>query len=169
MAYSKRLEIMKKLTSLIETRCNGQGCYTYNLDEKVFRGRTVFGDDAPIPCVSILEAKSPNYGQAADENGTIRKTGWTLLVQGWISNDEDMSNETDKAYELAEDVLMALNLVMATDTRGLGKPVDPEFYQLGGLITSLTIGDPVVRPSEIEVSSKAFFYLPIIIGISNTP
>ncbi|MGK0583699.1 hypothetical protein [Proteus mirabilis] len=164
---SKKLEILKALTSLLETVSSdgNENIRPYNLAGSVYRGRTVFGDNDPVPLVSILEAKGANYADYADDFKIINKTGWNLLIQGWV-DPIDPKQETDPVYELVQDVICALQKINAVRPE-TGKPLYPEYYRLGGRIFELTLGDEVVRPSEVEVSSKAFFYLPIVIGITN--
>lgn len=164
---SKKLEILKELTALLKTvKSDGnENINAYSLENAVFRGRTVYGDNDPVPLVSILEAKGANFADFADDEKIANKTGWNLLIQGW-ADPVNPENETDAVYELVNDVICALNKINAIRFE-TGNPLYPEFYRLGGKIIELTLGDEVVRPSENELSSKAFFYLPIVIGITN--
>jgi hypothetical protein len=43
-------------------------------------------------------------------------------------------------------------------------PAYPDIYLLGGLIADMTINPGVVRPPEQGVSSKAYFYLPLVVS-----
>ncbi|QPB11453.1 tail terminator [Providencia phage Kokobel1] len=166
MASSKKLEILIHLTQLLEEVKQSEGA-EFDLKGCVFRGRTVFGDNDPIPTISILEAKGASFADYADDYKIINKTGWNLLIQGFADNPDDPKHETDVVYRMVEDVKSALNKITMV-SGAMQKPCYPEHYLLGGKIFELTLGDEVVRPSEIELSSKAFFYLPIVIGITNS-
>jgi hypothetical protein len=161
MADSKRLTILKKLTAHLEGM-DGGAPYEHDLRGKVFRGRTMYGAGDPIPLVSILEGKATDYGQFADEFQTRRKDSWLLLIQGWTKNDTE--NPTDPVYALLADVELRLSDLIATDN---GRPKFSGAYLLGGLISSLTIAAPVVRPPDDGVSDKAFFYLPVLVGLES--
>lgn len=168
MADSYRLAVLKRLTTHLQgiTPANG---YEYDLSPdapfpkgKVFRGRTIFGQDDPVPLVSILESPRSDAGQFAGENGYQRSEGWGLMIQGWAADDVD--NPTDPAYGLMEAVEHRLSRIIAQDASS-GMAVYPDEYMLGKTISSLTVLPGVVRPPMAEVSAKAFFYLPVRIGL----
>lgn len=161
MADSKRLEILKRLTAHLEG-VDGVDPFTHNLKGKVFRGRSIYGTGDPLPLVSILEGKASDYGSFADDVQTVRKDSWLLLVQGWTKN--DTMNPTDPVYALLADVELRLSDILATEH---GRPKFSGVYMLGGLISSLTIAAPVVRPPDDGVSDKAFFYLPVLVGLKS--
>lgn len=156
-----RLKILKALTNHLAgvTIVNG---YDHNLSGSVFRGRSEYGKNDPLPMVSILEGKGSDIGQFADDHQIIRKDTWTLLLQGFV--DDDKKNPTDPAYALLADVERRLSDIVALDK--LGKPEYPGVYMLRGLVTSLMLASPVVRPPEEGLSSKAFFYLPVRVGLA---
>lgn len=164
MAEHKRLAIMKALTAHLEG-INGVEPYEYDLRGKVFRGRNLFGEQAQDkpPIVSVLEGKATDYGQFAEEWQTVRLDSWLLLVQGWVK--DDIVNPTDPAYGLLADVELRLSDIVAKKLDG--KPKYPGIHLLGGLISSLTLASPVVRPPEDGLSSKAFFYLPVLVGLKS--
>lgn len=168
MADSYRLTVLKKLTDhlLGITPANG---YDYDLAAeprfpkgKVFRGRTIFGANDPVPLLSILEAPRNDQGQFAGENGYQRSEAWNLMIQGWTSDDEE--NPTDPVYGLMDAVEHRLARLIAQDVNS-GMVVYPDEYMLGGTVSSLAVLPGVVRPPMAEVSSKAFFYLPIRVGL----
>ena len=161
MAESLRLKILQRLTAHLEG-IDGVDPYEHNLRGKVFRGRTLFGPSDPVPCISVLEGKATDYGQFADENQTVRKDSWLLLIQGWAKN--DTLNPTDPLYPLVADVELRLSDINATEH---GRAKFSGVYLLGGLISSLTIAAPVIRPVEVRVSDKAFFYLPVLVGLKS--
>lgn len=160
MAESKRLKILQALTRHLEG-IDGIHPYDHDLRGKVFRGRDTYGAADPIPLVSILEGKATDYGTYANENRTVRKDDWLLLIQGWAI--DDPRNPTDPAYSLMADVELRLSDINALD--GAGKPKFPGVYRLGGLISEVTVAAGVVRPPEDGLSSKAFFYLPVMVGL----
>lgn len=161
MADSKRLTILKRLCAHLEG-IDGGYPYEHNLKGRVFRGRPAYGAGDPVPLVSVLEGKAADYGQFADEAQTVRKDSWLLLVQGWVK--DDTLNPTDPVYSLLADVELRLSDIIATER---GVPKFSGIYHLGGLISGLTIAAPVVRPPEDGVSSKAFFYLPVLVGLKS--
>lgn len=161
MADSKRLQILKRLTAHLEG-INGADPYEHDLRGNVFRGRSVYGTTDPLPLVSILEGKAADYGSFADENQSVRKDSWLLLIQGWTKN--DTLNPTDPVYSLLADVELRLSDIVAVER---GVPKFSGVYMLGGLISSLTIAAPVVRPPDDGVSDKAFFYLPVLVGLKS--
>lgn len=162
MAESKRLLILKALTEHLKG-INGIDPYTFDVSNAVFRGRDIFGEGSPVPMLSLLEGKATDYGNYADESQTVRKDSWLLLLQGWVN--DDVVNPTDPAYDLLADVELRLSDINAVD--GQGRPKFEGIYLLGGLISSLTVAQPVVRPPEGGLSSKAFFYLPLLVGLKS--
>lgn len=155
-----RLRILQALTSHLEG-ITGEPFYHYSLKGKIYRGKTVFGADIKPPFVSIIEGQATDYGSFADENQSIRKDSWLLLVQGFVA--DDSRNPTDPAYRLCADVESRMGDIVALDNKG--QPKFPGVYNLNGLISSLTIAAPVVRPPEDGLSSTAFFYLPVLVGL----
>lgn len=166
MADSYRLQVLKKLTLLLEgiTVANG---YSFDLAGNVFRGRSLFGEEAGETFLSIIESPQPGFGVYTDNNAA-RSELWTLLVQG-VTKD-DMVHPTDPLYAMADDVENRLAII--TLEGGNGQPANPNFYNLGRnaedepLITSFQASPPVVLPARENVSPKAFFYMPIVIGLA---
>lgn len=161
-----RLRVLKQLTKHLEgiTPLNGYG---FNLQGAVFRGRAIFGEDAPKTMVSILENPRPDYGTfAGSDQG--RAEGWVLLIQG-TTELPDAEHPLDRLYYMAADVENRLAGVIAEKANG--NPAFPDIYMLGRdadgqtLITSLEIGPPVVRPST-EATSRASFYLSLRVGLA---
>lgn len=164
MADSYRLAVLKKLTDHLKgiTKANG---YDYDMADKVFRGRTVFGQNDPSHLLSILEAPRGDSGMFAGENKFERKENWGLLIQGWASDDVD--NPTDPLYGLmdaVEDRLLRL-IAVSNDS---GNPIYPNEYLLQRSIGDIEIAPGIVRPPMENVSSKAFFYLPVRVTLVRT-
>lgn len=156
---TKQLRILKGLTLLLQgvTPANG---YEWDLNSRVFRGRSSFGADEPLPFVSILESMRPD--PRPDEAGherLVRQDQWELLVQGWVDDDRD--NPTDRLYLLKGAVEKRLSRIVAMDAAG--NPAFPEDYRLGGLIAGLRIGPGVVRAATPQVGGAEAFYLPLLV------
>lgn len=161
-----RLVVLKRLTTLLEQiNALDQNGVAYNLTGNVYRGRTEFGTETMLPALSILEAPAPALGNFAGENGgeAMRDT-WLLLIQGWATDDK--LNPSDPAYYLAAATVQQLAKITATRSDGSGRPADPVNHLLGGIIDKLEVGPYVVRPLDNTSSSRAFFYLPIRMGIA---
>lgn len=152
----KQLRILRKLAALLEATSGYEGI-------KCWRGKSVITAKETADTLSILEAPRPIVGQPAAEQGVKRSETWTLLVQGWPVDDPD--EPSAPAYWMKAAVEQQLSLVIAELPNGVQRK-DP-LYLLGGDITSLTIGQGVVRPPSEEAASRlAMFYLPLIVGIT---
>lgn len=159
-----RLHVLQRLATLLEgVTAPDQNGAPYNLVGKVYRGRTEFGDETALPAISILEAPSPDIGKFAGSNQALNEN-WLLLIQGWAVNDP--LNPCDPAYWLAAAVQQRLALVNAERADGSSRPLDKDWYLLGGLLTKCEVGPSVVRPLEAKTSSRAFFYQPIRVGLA---
>lgn len=162
-----RLAILKSLTKLLAaeygTDENGQ---PFDLRNKVFRGRNEFGTEYELPMLSILEHPRPGYSTNAGENEARLEPSWDLLLQGWAK--DDLENPTDPAHWLMAAVVERLGLVTERRSDGSNRPKDAEAYMLGfkNTVVSFDCGPGVVRPADKTVSSKAFFYLPVRIGLA---
>lgn len=157
MADHIKLQVLKALTAHLEgiTKANG---YQHDLNGKVFRGRSVIGAGEQVPMLNVLESPSPLDGFFANEQKTLRKDTWVLLLQGWA--EDDARNPTDPVYPLLADVQRRMSDIVSLD-EGTNRPRWPGVYMLKGLISDLDIGQDAVRPAEEGVSAKAFFYMPI--------
>lgn len=169
MADSQRLLVLKRLTTLLEstvlTPIDGITLPS-TLAGLVFRGRALFGEDSPKTMLSIVEAPRYVTGRfsADDQN---RQDDWVLLIQGRCPDDK--LNPSDPAYSMLEDVESCLDAVNKVGAGGY--PIDTVNYLLGPspdgdgyLVTKFQPGSPVVSPPRDNVTSKAFFYLPVQVG-----
>lgn len=154
---SYRMRVLKALTAQLEriTVANG---YDYDLVGKVHRGRALFGSESPVPCLNIIEAPKPAFGIAAGEDGVKRAEMWLLFVQGWVADDK--ANPTDPAYALMAAVEECLGEV--TSEGGS----NPSSYLLGGLVGKMKYGPGLCHPPQADLSSKAFFYLPVEVELA---
>lgn len=157
-----RLLILQRLTALL------QGVVTPDFDLSgeggVLRGRNIIGIDPFVNnsrdhLVALIE--SPRVDAAtlytADWN-EMRHDGWIILLQG-ICKDDGALDAPDRAYHLQAAVEQQLSRILATDRNG--DPVFQGDFNLGGLLSDIEIGPPVVRPPEDLVSASAFFFQPI--------
>lgn len=158
MADPKRLVVLKALCAHIEAQVRVSNGFQHDLQGRVFRGRSVFGQDDPLPMVSVLEAPRPDQNLVTAKNG-VQLDEWPLYFQGWAQ--DDPSNPTDPAYRLAADVKQAL--AMLIDRR----PESAPYYLLGDLVLDLTISPGTVRPPD-QVSSWAYFYLPVTVKLKES-
>lgn len=156
----KRLEILKRLTGLLDT-INIDNGYTFNLTGNTWRGRGGFGDNDEVPMLALLESPRADVGQFAGAAELARQEDWVILIQGWGA--DDLLHPTDPAYYLAADVEKCLSNIMMLGENG--RPKNPAIYRLGNLIAGLELSPPVVRPPD-EYSSKAYFYMPVRLKIT---
>lgn len=159
-----RLVVLQRLGAVIETTAFPTAeDPTFTLAGRVFRGRNLTGEESkPWPIVSILESPRPDIGIYAAEDAFMRHDKWTLLINGMIQH--DLLNPCDDAYWLCAAVEQSLGKINAR--KSSGSAAYPEFNMLGGLITSLEIAPPVVRPPGDKASAAAFFFLPVRVGIA---
>lgn len=156
----KKLLILQRLTAVLQgiTPANG---YAMDLSNAVFRGRSTYGADAPLPCLSILEAPKPDTGLFGGTNSLKFTEEWMLMLQGWAVDDD--VNPSDPAYELEAAVRKRLYVLIGV--KSSQSPIDPELYLLGRLVSCVLIGPAVIRPPEANASAKAFFYLPLRVSL----
>jgi hypothetical protein len=158
---TNKLRVARALTDFLKLITIDNG-YDFTLTG-VYRGRNRFGTETLTPFLSILEAPRADVSQWGDDAQTVSKDNWTLLIQGFATDDAE--NPTDPAYQLLGDVEQHLSKLTATKGNGMGGGMYPEYYRLGGLIAGIELEQPVVRPPEEQLSSTAFFYLPVRITL----
>lgn len=159
MADTKALVIMKRLTVLLEG-INPTNGYDIDLSGRVFRGKRLFGDNEPVPFISILESMRPDV--QPDEAGfekMIRIECLDLLIQGWAKTEQ--SHPTDPLYELKGVLEERLSHIVRMNS--LGNPVFPEDYRLGRILTDARIGPGVVRAATPQPGGSEALYLPIMV------
>lgn len=162
----RRLAIARAITESLK-EINPDNGYEFDLRDddrgqpRVVRGRLHYGDNDPLPMLSILEppmAPEPTPTRRQPDN-TARVGEWDLIIQGWAQ--DDPHNPTDIAYQLEAEVSRKL---AAEKKRGRNGETNifgfPE-----NVIQNLTIGSPVVRPNE-HISEQAVFYLVLTLQIA---
>jgi len=171
MNESKRLRVLKLLTRWLEQEITGLNGYRHDLADSVFRGRLLFTENDPLPCLSILEALNPDRDPLRagnNDNIASNKTSerWVLLLQGWSK--DDIRNPTDSAYELMADVKKAVAKLFDDKTNDAGLEIDMgggdlvRAFYLGGLVNGAEIEPGTVRPPE-QNTEKAFFWMRVIL------
>lgn len=165
-----RLRVLKALGDLFKTITPANG-KMHDLSDyldaagvvrpRVFRGVDTFGQNHPLPLVSILEHPRA-LDQALGPGGATVSTGeWDLLVQGFVPDDPD--NPTDPAHRLAAEVVavLAAERERRNDLLGFGFRCP--------CVTGLEFGSPVVRPADGMVSTQAFFLLGVTLTLVEDP
>lgn len=162
-----RLRVLHALTDALKeiTPANGFNTDLADFDpgdgydkSRVYRGRAWFGEDDPIPMVSILEADISDEISGTPMNVGAGRYEWPLMVQGFVN--DDPLNPTDPAYVLAADVVERLT----TESRRKRSedPTETDIFGIGtrgtNKLTGLRVGQPVVRPAD-DISAKAYFGL----------
>jgi len=121
--------------------------------DRVFRGRTIFGENDPLPAVAVLEDPRSLDANNGTGNSTAAANEFRLLIQGFVRDDKD--HPLDPAYMLSAEIIKAL--VGAKKERfnilGMGSRAP--------CVSSLSIGQPIHRPADDEISSQAYFLIPI--------
>lgn len=160
-----RLAVIMAMQKHLEGITPADG-YDFDLRGKVYRNRILLGAEVQTnpPALSIMEAPRADIAVYAGEDNTWRKDHLTLLIQG-IVKDDKTSNTADQAYYLEDAVEQRLARLIAI-RRETGRALFPDEHFLGGIITSVEIAPPVVRPPEAQVSATAFFYLAVRLGVA---
>lgn len=154
-----RLEVEKRLTAVLEEIMVVNG-YQHDLSGSVYRGRLYFGDETPLPMMSILEPPITMDQLPTPKDSTAQVGPWELVLQGYVTDDRD--NPTDPAHILLADVKKRLAL---EKTKTNWNTEEEGIFGLGRTVIDLYIGVGVVRPPD-EISAVAYFWLPITLDIA---
>lgn len=160
----RRLAVLLKLQALLETISKSQGAL-WDMAGKVYVNRSLLGADVSDkpPCLAIIEAPRNDFATFAGESAFNRADKWTLLIQGIVADDKTADTE-QLPFFFCQDVERVLMCI--SEVKGSGNPKYPAWYLLGDMISSVEVAPPVIRPPEPGVSSHAFFYLPIRLGLA---
>jgi hypothetical protein len=163
----KRLYVLQTLSNVLQASYGyDKDGNPYDLTNRVFRGRSVFGADEVVPMLSILESSTPDVPVYAGEAEAVYEPQWRIFLQGWAEDDKE--NPTDPAHWLMAAVESRLGLVTAKRDDGSNRPKDPAIYMLGKTVAGFSFGPGVVRPADDKISSRAFFYLPVRIALAGS-
>ena len=153
-----RLRILKAMTAALKEISPANGFAT-NVQGNVFRGRVIFGENDPIPLLSILEVPIPLDQTPAPTDSEFSSGGWEIMVQGFVTDDPE--NPTDPAHLFMADVKKRL----AQERRkALAMKSEEGIFGLGNFVTGMRIGAGVVRPPD-EISAVAYFWLTVTLDI----
>lgn len=160
----KRLAIIRALHALLEGISEENGD-AFTMAGRVYRNRSMLGGEVTEspPAIGILEAPRADIGAFAGSENEMRKDLWTVLIQGICV--DGRRGQSDDIYFLAQDAEKRLHRMMAEHSQ-TGRPIYPEHHMLGGMITSVEIAPPIVRPPENGVANNAFFYISIRLGVA---
>lgn len=149
-----RLRILKAMTIALKEISTANG-YATELAEKVYRGRVLFGENDPLPLLSILEVPIPLEQIEPPADSEFSNGEWELMIQGFVTDDPE--NPTDPAHHFMADVKKRLAI---EKRRALAMEPEEGIFGLGNFVTGLKIGAGVVRPPD-EISAVAYFWLTI--------
>lgn len=149
-----RLRILGALTEALKEINTANG-YATELNERVYRGRVIFGETDDIPMLSVLEVPIPLDQLPPPADSEFSSGGWELMIQGFVEDDEE--NPTDPAHVLMADVKKRL---AKEKRKALEMEPEKGIFGLGNFVIGLRIGSGVVRPPD-EISAKAYFWLVI--------
>ena len=153
-----RLRILKAMTAALKEISPANGFAT-DVQGNVFRGRVIFGENDPIPLLSILEVPIPLDQTPAPTDSEFSSGGWEIMVQGFVTDDPE--NPTDPAHLFMADVKKRL----AQERRkALAMKSEEGIFGLGNFVTGMRIGAGVVRPPD-EISAVAYFWLTVTLGM----
>lgn len=152
-----RLILQETLTEVFKTIKVANGYETDLADNAIFRGRVKFGQDDPIPSLTMFEPPVnedvPFFAGRNTTTGKERLTNYSLIVQGFIKDGDP--HPTDPAYVFSADVTKAL--ATARSRTGPNKR-SPDPFGHGEIINKVTIFPPIVRPSD-DISASAYFWM----------
>lgn len=160
-----RLHIIKELCDALRTITPSNG---YALDfsgaegtenNRVYRGRAVFGSSDALPCLSVLEAPIP-LDQLPAPYGSVDSSGpWELVIQGFFHDDK--YTPCDAAYVGLADV----KRLLAIERKKVQGPSGQDsVFDIGRAVPDIQIGQGVVRPPD-EISATAYFWLTIALTV----
>jgi hypothetical protein len=173
-----RLRVLKAICTSLEAvpvrdPKTGEPLPGESMLHNVYRGRDGFGDGDPLPLISILEPPLPIDQIVSPPLASGSIGDWDLLIQGFTKDDRE--NPTDPAHRMMADVKLRLdfektrtlpNSAGMPDPFGMGRPQVVNGKAVGNTIKEIIIGPGVVRPPEIAVSDKAYFWLTLTLKIS---
>lgn len=125
------------------------------VQERVFRGRDLYGDNDPIPMISVIE--DPRPLEQLEDIG-VRAGDYRLLVQGFVDDDKD--HPTDAGHYVAAEIVKRLTEEKRDTFNILG------FGGKQPCVLKMTFGSPVVRPPDNVISDVAFCFIPLTLKLA---
>ena len=154
MADSKRLAMLKELTTLLEgiTPANG---FAHDLTANVYRGRFSFGTEvAGANMVSIIEAPEQLEPDHVTDS-RVRKVDLKIQIWGVTASQGSTKNPSDEAYALLANVVERLSLI--------NDPLALEYFLGGLLVSPLAMDTGVVRCPEEGICKTPFFVANLVL------
>lgn len=161
-----RLEILNRICAVMREISPSNG-YVMDLSAAfdsttncVFKGRLVFGENDPLPMLSVLDVPIPLDQLPSPKDASESSGQWELVMQGFSV--DDRVNPTDPAHVFLADVKK--RFAIEKRKANWDRPEDG-LFGLGRYVTGLHIGPGVVRPPD-ELSAKAYFWLTITLDLA---
>lgn len=161
-----RLRVMKAVGDCLKGITAADG-YKHDMDdgtdsagrvqERVFRGRTIYGDNDPLPMLSVLEDPKTSVTLNGSAGSAVAANEFSIYVMGFV--EDDKTHPLDPAYHLSADVITALVRAKKDQRNILG------IGNRAPCVLKLTIGQPIHRPPDDEVSVVAYFLLPVTLTL----
>lgn len=148
MADSKRLSILKNLTTLLEgiTPANG---FVLDLSNQVYRGKFNFGTEiAQTDLISIVEAPEqlePDHVTDSRERKVVLK----LQLWGVTATQSSSKHPADDAYVILADAIKRMS--------ELNNPQSPDYFMGALLVEPMKMDTGVVRAPEEGICRSPFF------------
>ena len=153
-----RLRILKAMTEALKEISPANGYHT-DVNGQVYRGRVIYGENDPLPLISILEVPIPLDQTPPPTDSEFSSGGWEIMIQGFVTDDPE--NPTDPAHFFMADVKKRLAI---EKRKALAMNAAQGIFGLGNFVTGLRIGAGVVRPPD-EISAVAYFWLTITLDM----
>lgn len=169
MPDSKRLAVLKALSTHLADRLKGNAPYTVDIHKRVYRGAGYLDDEMSHPVLSIVEDPDADRypaqaGKSADTGGAVQKDDWQLLVIGRIVKGQSFETELDPGYEFMAQVKMCLSEIKQKFDPASGALINPQAL-LGGLISDIMLEPGTVRPPAEQQSRYAYFWLRVTLNM----
>ena len=153
-----RLRILKAMTEALKEISPVNGYHT-DVNGQVYRGRVIYGENDPLPLISILEVPIPLDQTPPPTDSEFSSGGWEIMIQGFVTDDPE--NPTDPAHFFMADVKKRLAI---EKRKALAMNAAQGIFGLGNFVTGLRIGAGVVRPPD-EISAVSYFWLTITLDM----
>ena len=146
-----RLRVQKSLTEAFKQIQIANG---FSVDvSDVQRGRVYFGEETPLPFISILEDPIAADGSFSASAGDSALTDYELMVQGFVK--DEAANPTDNAHFLMADVKKRLIQLRSDEQH---PDLIFRFGPKANTVVEIRFDAGVARPAD-EISATAYFWL----------